>query len=350
VKRRSRAVQPTARDRIPSGKPVIHLSRLRLIAILVGGPILVLVAIDRVVVLSNSHWEWVAHEVPPQLLDPYRVEALLRIAEPGAHNVAILGNSTAEEIFDAESLQRGFAERGLRFHKLTIGGATTLSFGMLAPAVLALDPSAVILMVDVASVRGDEYLDGVPIYDVRAVPELFSATELIAEAGFHLDGLVGQAHVMARHRRAMQRALLVTLGRLSWERMRLDIMRGQWTELLQGERSAPAWAQNRDPTPYPNPNTRAIELLARRLRERDATFIVMEAPLHPAMALITGERRRGAFHNTLRALADEHGFAFQAAEDLPTLGEEHFKDMFHVNESGRSFFTERVTETLRGAL
>jgi len=278
-------------------------------------------------------------------MDAYRVEALLRSSEPGEIDVAILGNSTAEAIFDAEALE----ERDLRVLKLTIGGAPALSFGMLAGPLLALEPRAVILMLGLAGVQDTGYGIAGVSYDVRAVPALFTAAEVIADPGFHLDGLVRQSHVLARHRRSMQRALLVRTGRLSWERMRLDRMRDQMTNLIAGTNPTPAWARKRAPEVEANPNTRAIELLARRVGESGAAFIAMEAPLHPMITLLAGPRL-AAFRKALAALAEANGFLWLSTEELPRLGAEHFHDMHHVNEDGRRVFTEGAVEILRGAL
>jgi hypothetical protein len=321
-------------------------ARVRLIVLLIGGPILALTALDRAVVSSDAHWAWVAREVPPLTLDPYRLEGVLRSATPGRQNVPILGNSIAEMALDGEALERRFIEAGLRFPKLTIGGSPTVTFGMLADAVGSLEPRAAVYVASAPSLRSRDYLDHVYIYDLTAVPALFTAGEVWEEPGFHLGGIAGQVYVFARHRRALQRALLVRLGRLRWQRLQLDAERIRLRHMADGADTWQAWVRDDELDAYPNPNTRALGLLARRLRERDARLIVVDAPVHPIPLMLGMRRRLERYRAHLRELADSEGFALVSAEALPELDEDDFSDWVHANERGR----ERLTTYLAGYL
>ena len=77
--------------------------------------------------LWRGHWEWVAREVPSQILDPYRIEGLLRSTAPGPRNAFLLGDSTMDAGADVERLDRAFEDRGLRFRTLTVGGTPGLN-------------------------------------------------------------------------------------------------------------------------------------------------------------------------------------------------------------------------------
>lgn len=324
--------------------------RLRLAFLILLGPLLALGAVDRALVLSASHWSWVAREVPPQLLDPYRVEGLLRSLEPGRRNLLLLGDSTAEQAFDADALERSFAPEGLRFTKITQGGAPSLSFGMLAEPLGRLGARAAVLMVSAPGLRSRGFLEEVRAYDVRALPAIFSAGELLSEPRFHLAGLVGQLHVLARHRGAMQQALLVRLGRLDW----LDLQHAHAREILARATDPQdrwqLWVRERRPESYPNPNTRALEHLARTLRARGTRLLVTEAPLHPSVALLLGDGRLPRFREAVAALGQRHGFRFVSAPELGEFPRRDFADMVHLGETGRARFSELVATPLREAL
>jgi hypothetical protein len=141
---------------------------VRIALLLSVGPVLALTAADRAIVSWRAHWLWVAREVPPLALDPYRLEGILRTTPPGRENVVLLGNSVAEQGFDGPALERRFAARGLRFPKLTLGGAPALTFGMLARDVAALEPALAVLVIAPPSLRSEGYEDHVFTYDAAA--------------------------------------------------------------------------------------------------------------------------------------------------------------------------------------
>lgn len=320
--------------------------RLRLIAFLIGGPILALVALDRAVVAYTPLWSWVAHEVPPLLMDPFRVEGVIRSTTPGPRNVPIIGNSVAQMGFDAIELERRFAGSGLRFPMVTVAGTPAVGFAMLADAVVGLEPKTAVYMTSASSMRGRNYLDSVYVYDVGAVPELFTTREILAEPRFHLAGLVGQAHVFARHRRAMQRSMLVRLGRMRWERLEIDKQLLRLRRALEGRDSFLTWVRDREPDVYPNPNTRGIVLLARRLRESGARLIVIDAPVHPIPAMLGIRKRLEHYRSLMGEMASTEGFDWVSAEELPAFDEDDFTDWVHANERGRERLTAFLADYL----
>jgi hypothetical protein len=313
----------------------------------VGGPVLLLTVVDRAVVLNEAHWKWVAREVPTQLLDPYRIEAILRTTPPGPRNVLLLGDSTMEAAADLPALNRELGPRGLRAQTVTIGGTPTLAFGFLARAVADLRPSMVVLMVSPYSVRSENFLEATYTYDVRAVPDLFPPRALIDDFSFHLAGAAGQANVLFRHRRAMQRAAGVRWGSESWRKLRMETIRAGIKESRAGGPLL-RWMQ-RPPDTYPNPNTRAIDLLARRLHAAGAKLVVIEGPIHPLTGLMIRESRYAAFRARMKEQARAGGFTFRDAGSLPPFTLEDFRDQTHLNDQGRRTFTRALTDILRAA-
>lgn len=315
-----------------------------------GVPLLALAGVDRVLLGWRAQWEWAAREVPPLVLDPYRLEALLRTLAPGRANVLLLGNSVVELGFDAEALERRFADRGLRVAKLTQGGAPALCFGMHADAIAALEPALAVYVASAPSLRSRAYLGSVYAYDAGAAIELFTAREALAEAGFHLDGAIAQANLLARHRRALQRAALERLGLTSWDALRARVDAAQLRREFEGLGQWQAWVADREPDAYPNPNTRALARLARRLRERGAKLLVMEAPLHPMQARLTPPPRLARFRAELETLSAEHGFALIPGAALPELREADFSDWIHASERGRERLTAFLGDAVARAL
>jgi hypothetical protein len=302
--------------------------------------------VDRALVGWDAHWAWVAREVPPLVLDPYRLEGVLRSTPHGPANLVLLGNSITEMAFDGAALERRFAERGLRFPKLTIGGAPALSFGMLAGAIAALEPTLAVYVVSPPALRSRGYQDHVYTYDAGAVAELFTPAEILAEPRFHIDGAAGQLHVLARHRRAMQRALLVRLGRLRWDELASEAGRLRLRHVQDGVDQWQSWLLEREPDAYPNPNTRSLGRLARCLRAHGGRLLVIEAPTHPIQALLVPRSRLEAAHAELLQLAKSEGFTLLSKTQLPPLDEDDFSDWVHTNARGRERLTAFLADTL----
>lgn len=284
------------------------------------------------------------------MLDPYRLEGLVRTTPPGPANVVLLGNSVTEMAFDRAALEARFEDRGLRFPKLTLGGSPALSFGMLADDVAALEPTLVLYVASPPSLRSRDYEDHVYTYDAGALAELFTPAEVLANPRFHIDGAAGQLHVLARHRRAMQRAALVRLGRLEWRDLEREAAWIRVQHMQAGVDQWQTWVAEREPDAYPNPNTRALGRLARRVREGGGRLVVMEAPLHPVQALLLPRKRIAAARDELSRLAAADGFTLLRKEDLPELGEDDFQDWVHANARGRERLTAFLADYLARTL
>jgi hypothetical protein len=312
--------------------------------VILGGPILLLFLVDRAIVLWRGHWEWVAREVPTQILDPYRLEGILRTTAPGRQNVFLLGDSTMDAGADVEGLDRAFEAQGLRFRTLTIGGSPALAFGFLARPIAALQPSTVVLLVSPYGVRSRNFLETTYTYDARAVPDLFTTREVVADPSFHLEGVAEQSNVLFRHRRAMQQALAIRAGTRHWRDLQRDVLRAGIRQSL-GASPFLKWVRG-GPDVYPNPNTRAIARLARLVRAQGGRLIVVETPGHPLTRLFVRPERAAAFRGTMRAMAAAGHFTFVSGEALPTFELEDFRDQTHLNDRGRRSFTGALEKIL----
>jgi hypothetical protein len=331
-------------------------SRLRLLGLLVLGPIFALALVDLAISRSDALWSWVASDFPRRLDDHYRAEALLRTLPPGRDQVLVLGNSRADDSIDVAELTTRFAERGLRFENLTVVGSGVVDVAMRAPALARHEPGAVVVVLDAASLRAEDVSDETFAYDAAIAARVFSAAEIAAEPGFHVAGVAGQLHVLARHRRSLQNSLLVGLGRVTFLGLKIDLAkRARLEQGLDEEPSSPerrgrnefvAWMKRREPDRWPNANTRALEVLAERLRAADTRLFVVEAPAHPILIAPGIAVRIEQFRTGMGELAEKHGFAFLAATRFPELDTHHFKDLIHVNEDGRAVFTRALGDLL----
>lgn len=319
---------------------------LRRLLLLLLGPLALLVAADRALVLWPAHWAWVARDLPPRVYDPYRIEAQLRATPPGRQNVPVLGNSIAERGIDEALLDERFASEGLHFPKLTLAGSAALTFGFLANAVANLEPRAAIFVPSGPALSSNLELDRVHAYDVRAVGELFSVAEILDSAGFHAGGFAGELHVFARHRRALLRAALVRLGLRPWKRDPTEAELTQARERGPGDENWRAWLRAPIPDRYPNANTRALVRLGRVLRERGSRLILLDAPLHPAALLADSEGRIDAYRKQLHELAAAEGLELLAPEQLVELSPQDFADWVHLAPAG----SERLSAALADAL
>lgn len=326
-----------------AGRRRANLPRLLLLLL---GPLALLVATDRALVLWPAHWAWVARDLPPRVYDPYRVEAQLRSTPTGRQNVPVLGNSIAERGIDEALLSEHFAAEGLRFPKLTLAGSAALTFGFLADAVADLEPRAAIFVASGPALSSKLELDRVYAYDVRAVGELFGPAEILGAASFHAAGLAGELHIFARHRRALLRAAMVRLGLRPWRRDPTEAELSQSRERGPGDDPWRAWL--RDPTPdtYPNANTRALARLGRVLRERGSRLVVLDSSVHPAAHLEDSEGRIDAYRQELRALAEAEGFDLLVADQLVELPPQDFADWVHLTPAG----SQRLSSALADAL
>lgn len=312
---------------------------------------LLLAIVDRAFVHYRPHWEWVVREFPPNQVDAYRVEAVLRTTAPDPRTVAILGDSTALASLDAPMLDRAFADRERHFLPITLGGTHTLAFGFLAEPLLALGVRHAVLVVSPYSTRSTIDYDRVQEYDVRAVPALFTLDEVLAEPRFHLEGMAKQGHVFIRHRWVLQQSLQVALGFTTWSTIRLGFLRDRMRQAREGDFGAVlAWIRGRVPERYPNPNTRAIRYLARRLREAGGALVLMESPAHPVVSVLMPPARVDPFRTYMREIADREGILYITGDDLPALGLEHFEDQSHLNPAGSAIVTAVVAERLREVL
>lgn len=313
--------------------------------------LLVVIGLDRLVVSWDAHWRY-ASQIPPLLVDPYRLEGRLRSTAPGPQNLLVVGNSTAEFSVDETLLETHFDEQGLQVTKLTTGGVPTLNFGLLAEKLLALEPRAVLLVTSVSGLRADDFLDDVAAWNLRDATALFSLDEILEEPRFHLDGLVRSLNVFARHRRSMQLAVAVELGLDNWELMRAYQVRDEMMRGLANPEAAldHSWLGGKEKRVWENKNTQALSYLAERLSEIGAKLVVVAAPPHPTTRLL-GASQLAELEAELKRLAGRGaGFTYLEFAQLPKLRTKHFEDMVHTNERGAAKFSTALALALEPLL
>jgi len=325
-----------------------NASRARLLALLVLGPLAALAASDFVIARSTPLWSWVAHEFPRRLDDDYLGEALLRTLPPGRDNVLLLGNSRADDSIDTAVLEQRFADKGLHFRNLTVAGSGMVDQAMRAREIAKRKPGIVIAMVDAVALRPEGWLEDTFAYDASAALEIFRPRDFLAEPGFHIAGLAGQLHVLARHRGSLQNSLLVGLGRQTFVGVRMELLQRAAAALDPdvGNNAFSGWMKSKTEDPYPNTSTRALEVLAQRMRDAGTRLVVVEAPNHPILIAPGVQPRVLRFREFVGDLAGRHGFEFVQATQLRELDIEHFRDLIHLNPDGRTLFTATLGDAL----
>lgn len=323
------------------------MSRFKLPLLLLGVPLLVLIAVDRAVVASDALWRWAAQEVPRVAWAPLRVEGLLRTTQPGPTNLLVLGNSSADYGIDEGALARGLEPRRFRVVNLTVPGTRPLQFAMLARDLAALEASVAVLVTDPAALSERDVVGGVWAYDVPAAYAVFGTRGFLAEPIFHLRGLARQLHVLVRHRKAFQDASLVALGLTSWDERHAQIIRRAPAE-EQDPEEVPwmRWFRGEVEVAYPNPGLDAIAYLSRTLGVRGTRVFVVESPANPIIAISYARTRADRFRSELTAHGAAHDYTFMGAPDLGELEVEDFDDMIHLNAAGQARFTEQLAAAL----
>jgi len=326
-------------------------SRLAVLAFLVLAPLGGLFALDFAIARATPFWTWVVASFPRRIDDSFLFEATVHATPPGRDNVVLLGNSRADDGVDLAALENRFLARGLHFRNLTVVGSGPIDGAMRARAVAELEPSTVIAVVAPSELRDADGVGETFAYDAVAAGQVFALRDFAADPEFHLAGIAGELHVLARHRRSLQNAALVRLGRESFVQIRLELMR-----LARGRQRNPEpklavqWLTSPEPDPYPNANTRAVEFLAETLHAAGTRLVVVEAPSHLIQEAPKVKPRVERFRDYMTGLAGQHGFVFLPATRFPQLELEQFKDMIHVNESGRATYTAKLGDELESLL
>ncbi len=260
--------------------------------------------------------------------------------------MVLLGNSRADDGVDVAVLERRFASRGLRFRNLTVVGSGVVDQAMRARSVASLEPGIVIAMIDAASLRPDGWVDETFAYDASAALEVFTPSEWLEEPEFHVAGLAGQLHVLARHRSSLQSSALIRLGRETFVGVKLALIKRAVAAIEAEPNEVVTWLKSTTPDPYPNTSTRALAYLAGCMREAGTRLVVVEAPAHPILVAPAVQVRVDRFRAFVAGLAASEHFRFVPATDLAALDVEHFKDLIHVNADGRARFTATFGDAL----
>jgi hypothetical protein len=331
-------------------------SRLAILAFVFAVPLAGLVTLDQLIVRATPFWSWVAREFPRRTDDSFRAEAVIRALPSGRDNVILLGNSRADDAIDVARLQERFESRGLRFTNLTVVGSSLMDAAMRAREIAERAPGVVICVTDASSLRPGGWQEETFAYDWRAAASIFPLSDLWVEPAFHISGVAGESNILARHRRSLQNAAWVGLGRMSFLRIRLNLMREARTEPLHAAQHAPPqpkqkspvilWMKQKEADTYPNVNTRALVWLADTFAAAGTHFVVVEAPLNPLMTAPRVAPKVERFREYVDSLAAEHGFSFVPATRFPELDFPQFKDVIHLNESGRDVYTHALGDAL----
>ena len=309
------------------------------------GPLLALWALDALLVSSDSLWLWVEREVPRRVADPFLVEGTLRSAEPGRHNLVVLGNSRADDGIRTGLLERELEPRDLRVLNLTVAGTNVLHQAMMAPALAELEAGLAVLVVDPVAIAAPDFELVSWDYDARVAADVIAPADWLRQPGFHLRGLFQQGHVVARHRQALQYAALVRSGLASWDEIMAEQDRQQ-SAREDDETRWHQWMRGELELEVSGTGIRAIRALARRLGERGTRLVLVEAPLHPIVPMSLARKQSAEFREQMRDFAAGEGIRFVSADAFRHLEVADFFDLIHLNASGAERFTRDLALVL----
>lgn len=268
-------------------------ARRRLLVLLIG-PLLGLVLPE--LALRNTDLLW-RHLARIRDANRARADGILGLAQPGEAGIVVLGSSMA--YYDVDE---GRLDDPRRTLNLAVAGDLAVDCAMTLPRALRLRPRMIVYVVSVYDLSRTYHPRSAGFYDPFVAWRLFSLSEIVRDADWHLRGLEEWASVARRHGPSLLPDLLLP-GRWS-DRSPA----GRDSAPLAGEsmREAVAGAElrlARNPFDGRGRNVEALRLMAARAARDGIPLVLVQAPLHPR---VTGVLRAadGGYSATLEDLLE----------------------------------------------
>jgi hypothetical protein len=270
---------------------------------------------------------------------PLRIEATLRLVEPGQAQVLAVGSSVLVSHVDSGRL----AHYGLDVRVLPLYGSTPVETAMLAPLLARARPRAVVLFTTVWALFDRVVWRDLRVYDPAIAWSLSSARKLLADRQAHASHLLGSLHFAIRHRAALREVIaqaFVPAPAAGGPRWPVP----EEVPALQFGR----WQADPGDFTCPSIHTRGIEALARRLDEDGVRLILVPTPGNSRWDRDPSLRRR--FEECLADVGRRTGAIAVPGGELPAFGPADFADTQHMNAAGRRRFTDAIAPVLERAL
>jgi hypothetical protein len=314
---------------------------IRVLLFLAGFTVL-LGAISHVALVHSGRFLAFARGGDDAAGQPMRIEATLRALRPGEARIIAVGSSVLFADVDAGRL----AERyDLDLLPLSLFGGSSVELAMLSPRLAAARPGAVVFLATVWTFFDHVDWPGLRVYDPRIAASLASGREIVADRQAHASHLLGSLHFLIRHRAALRARMAETTG--------LRLRTGEnFAEEVAARLPPPAARAHREATAADfsctGVNARALELMARRMREAGITFVLVPTPADSRWD--RDETVWLRLDGCLAEIAARTGARLvlrSAPNDFPP---SNFENEEHMNAVGRQRFTDRLGLLLQHAL
>ena len=316
----------------------------RVLVLLLLAATVLYVGSDRLLRNSTAFWRFCARYSNSTHGRPLEIEASLALLEPGTLDLAVLGDSIAQSDLSVPRLAQGLGMATDRVLDLHLPAGSPVELAMMAPELVRALPRVVVLLAPVWILYETTEADDMRFYSPSMAPRLFSTREILADHTAHVSNALASTHVVVRHRDRLRRAIgAAATGRSPDSDLPDDLAH---SPNAQPEAAAPSIGR-RQPI-CPNPQTRAIAVLAERLQARGTSFTVVSTPSldergHRPFLLDTLDA-------CLASMAAESGFLHIPSTEFhqPEAGE--FSDPSHMNLVGRMRFTDELTRRIAPTL
>jgi len=273
---------------------------------------------------------------------PLHSEVTLRALRPGEAQLIAVGSSMLDSDLDVDRLARSYR---LDVRPLPLFGGTVAELAMLTPRLSRARPQAVVLLTTVWTLFDHVEWPEARLYDPRIAAALLTWRELMADRQAHASHLLGSLHFVIRHRAALRERL----AEAALSRLRPDTAGGAARPITRVPANVLArWDAEEQDFTCRSVNARALEIMARRLRDEDVPLIVVPTPANSRWDRDESLWRR--LEECLAGIAQRTGAIVVPRPSVGDFAPSEFEDRQHMNAAGRQRFTDRVGPLLQRAL
>lgn len=319
-----------------------------------------------VIVHAPGFWKFCYFFSYPSSGDKLRMESQLRLmpADSTVKKVFLIGSSEVREDYDADLLNKVFAEKGMSFYNFGLSGyGSPLEMLYVKSEIAAHKPDVVVYMPYIGSFYPEGDFDVIntlrSYFHPSMIPylqrHLGSASVFKKEmAVIYLDHLWSQMSPLYKYRDQMQLILTAsarnTLGlerRAEPLRFAYEVNQHPTYFVAEILKEKGAKFQKSAMTGL---NQELFAHLADGFREKGIGLIVVSGPPNPLIKETFAKELNDEYQIFLTAQAKKRGFVFVPEVQLPVFDIKEFIDFTHFNVVGRTRFTRYFAEVFAAVL
>lgn len=297
---------------------------------------------DTLLTRSTAFWTFCRERATSMATRPLKIEAKLRSRPPGTTQIAFVGSSVVAGAINSDRIAQQLDLDAGDVLLLAIPAADTVEVSMLAGELIRARPRLVVHLATVWALWDHVTWTDLRLYDPAVAVALLGWRDLLAQHDVQASLLLGWSHVVIRHRAALRDILFAPI--LDGTARLPARPAGEVREIrrrLQERRLATP-----EDFACPNIHTRALGVLARRLRSRQIPLAVVATPANDWRRAPL----RPQFNECLSAAARADGFVFVSESALPRFDGFDFRDATHMSARGQLKLTDALIPELRRLL